>query len=66
MSRRKRFAFQLDEERLAAVWPVSSSCISKMAKVPSREGSVAGMVLSVYLLRRKASSWYRKLTPESS
>ena len=64
-ARFKQFSSE-HEERLAAVWPVSSSGISKMRRFRAGKGSVAGMVPSVYLLRRKASLFCRKLTPESS
>src|SRR5947209_341726 len=64
-ARFKQFSSE-HEERLAAVWPVSSSGISKMRRFRAGKSSVAGMVPSVYLLRRKASLWYRKLTSDSS
>jgi len=64
-ARFKQFSSE-HEERLAAVWPVSSSGISKMRRFRAGKGSVAGMVPSVYLLRRKVSLFCRKLTPESS
>src|SRR2546422_5731771 len=64
-ARFKQFSSE-HEERLAAVWLVSSSGISKMRRFRAGKGSVAGMVPSGYLLRRKGSLFCRELTPGSS